>query len=75
MSEINENLIERQYPRKKFEIFWSKGYNLIIFEKFNEMNRNPKFQNIYKKRKNGINYKTNTKIKIGGKKHKKIQKE
>lgn len=61
--------IERYYPNKKNEKSYLLRYDNFVFEKFNEMNANIELQNDYKKWKDGINYKTNRKIKIEGKIH------
>ena len=47
----------------------SNGRVRYNIEKFNEMNESSELQNDYKKWKDGINYITNRKIKIGGKIH------
>jgi len=60
-------IIERQYPTKKQEKVYPERYDNSVFEKLNEMNTDTELQNDYKKWKDGINYKTNRKIKIGGK--------
>ena len=44
-----------------------------LFEKLNEMNGDTELQNDYKKWKDGINYKTNRKLKIGGKIHRELK--
>lgn len=68
--------IERQYPTKKQEKTYSKRrYDISVFEKLNEMNGNTELQNDYKKWKDGINYKTNRKIKIDGKIHRKLEEQ
>jgi hypothetical protein len=64
-----ENPIKRQYPTKKQEKTYPSRYDNHVFEKLNEMNGDTNLQNDYKRWKNGINYKTNRKITIGGKKH------
>lgn len=65
--------IERIYLSHKIEKCYPDRYDNTVFEKFNEMNSDTQFQNDYKKWKAGINYKTNRKIKIGGKTHKKLE--
>lgn len=65
--------IERQYPTKKREKTYPERYDNSIFEKLNEMNGDTELQNDYKKWKDGINYKTNRKIKIGGKIHRELK--
>ena len=62
-------IIERQYPSKLQEKSYPKRHDNSTFEKLNEMNTNIELQNDYKKWKDGINYKSNRKIKIGGKIH------
>lgn len=66
--------IERQYPTKKREKTYPERYDNSVFEKLNEMNGDIELQNDYKKWKDGINYKTNRKIEIGGKTHSNINK-
>lgn len=65
--------IERHYPSKRQEKSYPKRYDNSIFEKLNEMNADTELQNDYKKWKDGINYKTNRKIKIGGKIHRELK--
>lgn len=65
--------VERQYPTKKLEKTYPRRYDNSVFEKLNEMNTDTELQNDYKKWKDGINYKTNRKIKIGGKIHEKLK--
>lgn len=65
--------IERQYPTKKREKTYPERYDNSAFEKLNEMNENKELQNDYKKWKDGINYKTNRKIKIDGKIHRELK--
>jgi len=65
--------IKREYPTKKQEKRYPERYNSSIFEKFNEMNADTELQNDYKKWKDGINYKTNRKIIIGGKIHRELK--
>jgi hypothetical protein len=65
--------IERQYPTKKQEKTYPERYDNYVFEKLNEMNGDIELQNDYKKWKDGINYKTNRKIKIGGKIHRELK--
>jgi hypothetical protein len=65
--------IERQYPTQKLEKTYPKRYDNYVFEKLNEMNGDIELQNDYKKWKDGINYKTNRKIKIGGKIHRELK--
>ena len=67
--------IIRGYPYKKREKSYPYRYDNNIFEKLNEMNEDIELQNNYKKWKDGINYKTNRKIEIGGKIHKKLEYE
>ena len=65
--------IERQYPTKKREKPYPERYDNSVFEKLNEMNGDAELQNDYKKWKDGINYKTNRKIKIDGKIHRELK--
>jgi len=65
--------IKRQYPTKKQEKTYPERYNNSVFEKLNKINTDTELQNDYKKLKNGINYKTNRKIKIGGKIHEELK--
>lgn len=65
--------IERQYPTKKREKTYPERYDNSVFEKLNEMNGDTELQNDYKKWKDGINYKTNRKIKIDGKIHRELK--
>jgi len=65
--------IERYHPTKKTEKNYQERYNHFVFEKFNEMSKNTELQNDYNKWKDGINYKTNRKIKIGGKIHSELK--
>lgn len=53
----------------KYEIKYPIRYTEYVFEKYNEMIKDVKLQQDYDKWKNGINYNTNRKIKIGGKVH------
>jgi hypothetical protein len=61
-----ENNIIHQYPLIKDERLYKDRYNKEEFEKYKEITKS--IEN-YEKWKIGINYKTNRKIKIGGKKH------
>jgi len=67
------NKIERQYPTKKREKIYPERYDNSVFEKLNEINGDTELQNDYKKWKDGINYKTNRKIKIDGKIHRELK--
>ena len=69
----NSIQIERQYPIKKKEKSYPIRYKESIFEQLNKMINNPQLQKDYKKWKSGVNYKTNRRIKIGGKLHKKLE--
>jgi hypothetical protein len=64
--------LERHYPTKKKEKIYPLRYDNSIFEKFNEMNT-MELQKDFKKWINGINYKTNRKITIGGKIHNELK--
>lgn len=66
-------IIERYYPIKIQEKSYPERYDNSIFEKLNEMNADAELQNDYKKWKDGINFKTNRKIKIGGKIHRELK--
>lgn len=70
---MDTKLIERQYPTKKEEKTYPKRYDNAIFKKLNEINGDKELQNDYKKWKDGINYKTNRKIKIDGKIHRELK--
>jgi len=61
--------IERYYPPKKTEKPYPPRYNKSAFEKCSEMITNTELLDYYNKWKSGINYKTNRKIKVGGKIH------
>jgi len=65
--------IERQYPTKKQEKAYPNRYDSSIFEKLNKINKDTELQNDYKKWKDGLNYKTNRKIKINGKIHRELK--
>ena len=65
--------IERQYPSKKLKKTYPNRHNVSVFEKLNQMNADTELQNDYIKWKDGINYNTNRKIKIGGKIHEKLK--
>ena len=65
-----ENNIIREYPAKKQNIIFDTRYTLHHFENYKDIKQN-NFKN-YELWKSGINYKTNRKIKIGGKLHKKL---
>jgi len=69
----NPKKIERQYPTKKREKIYPERYDNSVFEKLNEINGDTELQNDYKKWKDGINYKTNRKIKIDGKIHRELK--
>ena len=62
---MEDNII-RKYPTIKDERLYKDRYNKEEFEKYKEITKS--IEN-YEKWKIGINYKTNRKIKIGGKKH------
>jgi hypothetical protein len=63
-----ENNITRTYPSLKDEELYNR-YTKENFEKYEEIKKS--IEN-YEKWKNGINYETNKKIKIGGEKHVKM---
>ena len=65
--------IERYYPTKKEIKSYPDRYSLLEFEGFDKMNTDTKLQKDYKKWKDGINYKTDRKIKIGGKLHSELR--
>ena len=64
-----ENNIIRKYPTIKDEQVYKNRYNKDNFEKYKEITKS--MEN-YEKWKIGLNYKTNRKIKIGGKTHKQL---
>jgi hypothetical protein len=64
--------IIRTYPKYKDRLYYEKRYKERDFEKFNKMINDEDFMNNYQKWKQGINYKTNRKIKIQGDTHKKL---
>lgn len=66
---IENPIIERKYPYKKYTKQYPRRYDNSVFEKLNQMKNDKKLQNNYEKWKNGINYNTNRKITIGGKIH------
>ncbi len=61
--------IERHYPTKLHPKSYSMRYTKYTFEEYNEVIKNVDLLREYEKWKNGINYNTNRKIKIGGKIH------
>lgn len=61
--------ILHEYPKTKDESLFVKRYSKEDFEKYNGITKS---LDNYEKWKNGINYKTNRKIKIGGKTHMQI---
>lgn len=65
--------IEREYPTKKQEKPYPERYDHSVFEKLNVMNGDTELQNDYNNWKDGINYKTNRKIKIDGKIHNELK--
>ena len=73
LSEEEPLIIERHYPSERQEKSYPERYNNALFERLNEINADKKLQNDYKKWKDGINYKTNRKIKIGGKIHRELK--
>jgi hypothetical protein len=64
--------IIRTYPEYKDKLKIPKRFNTEHFERFNKMINDEDFMNNYQKWKQGINYKTNRKIKIQGDTHKKL---
>tara|TARA_B100001094_G_scaffold87324_1_gene83549 strand:+ start:608 stop:1231 length:624 start_codon:yes stop_codon:yes gene_type:complete len=64
-----ENNIIRKYPTFKDEKLYKVRYNKEDFEKYKEITKS--IEN-YEKWKIGINYKTNRKLKIGGKTHRNL---
>jgi len=62
---MEDNII-RKYPTIKDESLYKNRYNKEDFEKYKEITKS--IEN-YEKWKMGINYKTNRKLKIGGKTH------
>ena len=65
---MEDNII-RKYPKIKDERLYKNRYNKEDFEKYKEIIKS--IEN-YDKWKIGINYKTNRKIKIGGKTHEEL---
>ena len=65
--------IERQYPRYETEHTYPLREDASVFEKVQQMNADAELQEDYRKWKDGINYKTNRKIKIGGRLHRKLE--
>ena len=65
--------ITREYLWHRQEKNYPERYNNAVFEKFNEMNTDTELQNDYKKWKAGKNYKTDRKITIDGKIHRKLK--
>ena len=61
--------IIRVYPSKKDERLYTNRYDNESFRKYKEIIKSPEN---YEKWKSGINFKTNKKIKIGGKTHQKL---
>ena len=59
--------IIRNYPNKKKLLKYPLRFQEDIINKYKEFKNNTDLQNNYNKWKSGINYKTNRKIKIGGK--------
>ena len=68
-----ENEIVRTYPIKKKLLEYPERYDSSVFQKINEMKNDTDLQNNLIKWKNGINYETNRKIKIGGILHKQLE--
>lgn len=64
--------ILRTYPEYKKRQSYEKKYTERDFENLNKMINDVDFMSSYEKWKEGINYKTNRKIKIGGDTHKKL---
>jgi hypothetical protein len=71
-AEESSQKIKRQYPTKKRETY-TERYDKSVFEKLRQMNEDMELQDDYKKWKNGINYKTNRKIRIDGKIHQELK--
>lgn len=67
-----QNII-RSHPIKQAQLIYPKRYRVEIFEKYNKLIQNDQFITNYEKWKNGINYKTNRKIKIGSKTHNELK--
>lgn len=65
--------IIRTYPNKIKEECYPFRYKNDIFDKYNNLIKNEIILNNYEKWKTGINYKTNRKITINGKIHKKLK--
>lgn len=64
--------IIRTYPEYKVRLSFERRYKERDFETFNKMINDANLMSNYQKWKEGINYKTNRKIKIGGPTHKKL---
>ena len=64
--------IIRNLPEYKKRLYYEKRFNENDFETFNKMINDADFMSNYQKWEEGINYKTNRKIKIGGYIHKKL---
>ena len=67
--------IERNLPTHKSNIEYTFRYRKETFDKYNKLHLNLNLQNNYLKWKSGINYKTNKKVKLGGKIHNELSKE
>jgi len=61
--------IIREEPIKKIKKEYPNRYNKNVFDKYNEIISNNNLLNQYKLLEKGINYNTNRKIKINGKKY------
>jgi hypothetical protein len=61
--------IIRKEPVKKIKKDYPNRYNKHVFDKYNEINNNNDLLNQYELLEKGINYNTNRKIKINGKKY------
>ena len=67
--EINTLQIKRHYPTRKQKIKYPFRYSKENFDEYDKMINKEVLMNNYKKWKDGINYKTNRKITLGGKIH------
>ena len=63
------DIILRSYPENKYDRYNEYRYNRNDFKKYTEINKS---RNDYEKWMEGINYKTNRKIQIGGRTHCKL---
>src|SRR5262245_5704669 len=67
--------IIRHYPEYKKCIEYPERYSDKVFAKYKELKNDIEIQNRFEKWKQGINYNTNRKIKIGGEIHNTIKRQ